>query len=175
MVKVGTISSRGRRHRAGATPPSGNGVPLAMRISTTRFGRIDVDAADVIRFPSGLPGLEGCREWALLADATNDALGWLQSTTRGDVALAVVSPRRFVPGYQIRIPRSELSPLAITDLRQAQVVVVVGSNGRTLTLNLKAPIVINLEARTGRQVVASGELPLQYELSGTTPGMKKSA
>ena len=146
-----------------------------MRITTTRFGRIDVDAADVIRFPSGLPGLEGCREWALLADATNDALGWLQSTTRGDVALAVVSPRRFVPGYQIRIPRSELSPLAITDLRQAQVVVVVGSNGRTLTLNLKAPIVINLEARTGRQVVASGELPLQYELPGATPGMKKSA
>ena len=67
------------------------------------------------------------------------------------------------------------SPLAIHDLRQAQVVVVVGSNGTTLTLNLKAPIVINLEARTGRQVVASGELPMQYELSGATPGLKKSA
>jgi len=65
-----------------------------MRITTTRFGRIDVDAADVIRFPSGLPGLEDCREWALLADAGNDALGWLQSTTRGEVAVAVVSPRR---------------------------------------------------------------------------------
>ena len=80
-----------------------------------------------------------------------------------------------MPGYQVRIPRSELSPLAINDLRQAQVVVVVGSNGTTLTLNLKAPIVINLEARTGRQVVASGELPMQYELPSATPGLKKSA
>jgi len=44
-----------------------------MRITTTRFGRIDVDAADLIRFPSGLPGLEDCREWALLADSANDA------------------------------------------------------------------------------------------------------
>jgi len=146
-----------------------------MRINTSRFGRIDVDAGDILRFPSGLPGLEDCREWALLADSTNDALGWLQSTTRGDVALAVVSPRRFVPDYQVRIPRSELAPLAIADIRQAQVVVVVGKTDTTLTLNLKAPIVINLESRTGRQVVASGELPLQYELVPQRPPLKQSA
>lgn len=146
-----------------------------MRINTTRFGRIDVDTSDVLHFPSGLPGLEDCRTWALLADSSNDALGWLQSMTRGDVALAVVSPRRFVPDYQVRIPRSELTPLSIADIRQAQVVVVVGRNGKGLTLNLKAPIVINLEARTGRQVVASGELPLQYELGNERPPLKKSA
>jgi len=146
-----------------------------MRVTTTRFGRIEVAAGDVIRFPSGLPGLEHCREWALLADAGNDALGWLQSTTRGDVALAVVSPRRFVPDYQVRIPRSELVPLDIVDVRAAQVVVVVGRNGTTLTLNLKAPIVINLEARTGRQVVTSGELPLQYVLTPERPPLRKSA
>jgi flagellar assembly factor FliW len=146
-----------------------------MRINTSRFGRIDVAAGDVIRFPSGLPGLEDCREWALLADATNDALGWLQSTTRGDVAMAVVSPRRFVPDYQVRIPRSELTPIDISDIRQAQIVVVVGTTGTALTLNLKAPIVINLEGRTGRQVVASGELPLQYELTSIRPPLKKSA
>ena len=146
-----------------------------MRITTTRFGRIDVDAADLIRFPSGMPGLEDCREWALLADAANDALGWLQSTARADVALAVVSPRRFVPDYQVRIPRSELSPLALDDMRVAQVVVVVGENGKGLTLNLKAPIVINLQARTGRQVVASGDLPLHYELSLERPPLKQSA
>ena len=45
-----------------------------MRITTTRFGCIDVEASDLIRFPSGMPGLEDCREWALLADASNDAL-----------------------------------------------------------------------------------------------------
>jgi flagellar assembly factor FliW len=146
-----------------------------MRITTTRFGRIDVDAADLIRFPSGLPGLEDCREWALLADSANDALGWLQSTTRPDVALAVVSPRRFVPDYQVRIPRSELSPLNLDDMRDAQVVVVVGENGTGLTLNLKAPIVINLQARTGRQVVASGDLSLRYELSLERPPLKQSA
>ena len=146
-----------------------------MRISTSRFGRIDVAADDVLTFPSGLPGLEDCREWALLADSSNDALGWLQSTTRPDIAMAVVSPRRFVPDYQVRIPRSELTPLAIDDIRQAQIVVIVSQNAKTLTLNLKAPIVINLEARTDRQVVASGELSMQYELTADRHALKKSA
>jgi len=146
-----------------------------MRINTSRFGRIDVVADDVLTFPSGLPGLEDCREWALLADSSNDALGWLQSTTRPDIAMAVVSPRRFVPDYQVRIPRSELTPLAIDDIRQAQIVVIVSQNAKTLTLNLKAPIVINLEARTGRQVVASGELSMQYELTADRHAVKKSA
>jgi flagellar assembly factor FliW len=146
-----------------------------MRILTSRFGRIDVAPSDVLTFPSGLPGLEHCRTWALLADAGNDALGWLQSTARGDVALAVVSPRRFVPDYQVRIPRSELTPLELHDIRDAQVVVIVGKNATGLTLNLKAPIVINLETRTGRQVVASGELPLQFQLGHGRPPCKKSA
>jgi len=75
----------------------------------------------------------------------------------------------------VRIPRSELTPLAIADISQAQVVVVVGKTDTTLTLNLKAPIVINLEARTGRQVVASGDLPLQYELTCGRPPLRKSA
>ena len=77
-----------------------------MWINTTRFGRIDVDSADLLNFQSGLPGLEQCRAWALLADAENDALGWLQSTTRDDVAIAVVCSRRFVPHYQFCVPSS---------------------------------------------------------------------
>ena len=86
-----------------------------------------------------------------------------------------MSPRRFVPDYQIRIPRSELTPLRLSDIGQAQVLVVVAQGSRSLTLNLKAPIVINLEARTGRQVVASGDLPMQYELVPERPPLKKSA
>jgi len=146
-----------------------------MRFNTTRFGHIDIDNDDLLHFASGLPGLEDCQRWALLADASNDALGWLQSTSRSDVALAVVSPRRFVPEYKVRIPRSELSPLVMRDLRDAQLLVVVARHAGVLTLNLKAPIVINVEARTGRQVVASGDLPMRYELVGRHSSMKKSA
>ena len=41
-----------------------------MRINTSRFGRIDIDAGDILRFPSGLPGLEDhAREFASACEA----------------------------------------------------------------------------------------------------------
>ena len=146
-----------------------------MEIQTTRFGKVDIEADDVLNFPTGMLGLESCREWVLLADAQNDALGWLQSTSRAEVALAVVSPRRFVPDYQVRVSRSELVPLALDNIKDAKVLVVVGKNEESITLNLKAPLVINLDQRVGRQVVTNGENPIQYELREAQPALRKSA
>ena len=140
-----------------------------MKIETTRFGQVEIEAGDILRFPSGVIGLENCRDWVLLADAQNQALGWLQCTTHPEVALAVVSPRRFVPDFQLRVARSELSTLELPAVRDAKVLVIVGKNEHSITLNLKAPLVVNLQQRVGRQVVASGEQPVQYELHTTQP------
>ena len=136
-----------------------------MDIETTRFGRLALDPNRTVTFPSGIPGLDDCREWILLADAENEALGWLQCTTRRETALAVVSPRRFVQGYQVRVARSELAPLELSDVQQAQVLVIVGKNEEGITLNLKAPLIINVKRRLGRQVVANGDQPIHYELA----------
>jgi flagellar assembly factor FliW len=138
-----------------------------MQVRTTRFANVEVQAEDLIRFPEGVLGLSDCHTWVLLADAQNDALGWLQSTTRPEVALAVVSPRRFVPQYQLRVYRRELASLELTGPEGAQVLVIVAKNERGITLNLKAPVVMNLDKRLGRQVIANGDLPLQHELATT--------
>jgi flagellar assembly factor FliW len=135
-----------------------------MNIESTRFGRLQVEPEELLEFPSGLYGLEQCKHWVLLADAQNDALGWLQCTTRPDVAVAVVTPRRFVRGYQVRVPRTELTPLGLDDVRDAKVLVIVGRNDRSITLNLKAPLVINLKKQIGRQVVVNNDLAIQHEL-----------
>ena len=146
-----------------------------MDIQTTRFGTVAIEADDVLHFPTGLMGLEDCRHWVLLADAQNDALGWLQCTSRPEVALAVVTPRRFVPDYQVRIVRSELAPLAISRAADAKVLVIVGKNDHAITLNLKAPLVLNLDSRLGKQVVANNEYPIQHQLTDAAPVLKKSA
>lgn len=146
-----------------------------MQIRTTRFGSLELEPSDAIHFPHGLLGFEDCRQWVLLADAQTSALGWLQSTTRPEVALAVVSPRRFVPHYQFKVYRSELAGLELTNVKEAQVLTIVGKNERSITLNLKAPIVINLQRQLGRQVVANGDLPLQHELTTASATLKKSA
>jgi flagellar assembly factor FliW len=136
---------------------------------------LEVAPDDILHFPAGLIGLEDCRSWVLLADAQNDALGWLQCTTRPDLAVAVVSPRRFVPAFQIRVYRSELAPLELAQVNQAQILAIVGKHERSLTLNLKAPIVVNLARRLGRQVITNGDAPLQYEFHLEPLPLRKSA
>jgi flagellar assembly factor FliW len=124
-----------------------------MQIQTTRFGFLEVE-------PDA---------------AHNDALAWLQSVTRPDIALAVVSPRRYVPGYQVRISRSELTSLDLDDLRHAEVLVIVSRNEYDLTLNLKAPLVINLRQRLGRQVITNADQLVQYPLQTPRNALRKSA
>jgi flagellar assembly factor FliW len=148
---------------------------IAMKVNTTRFGRLELEADDVLLFPNGVLGLEHCRHWVLLADAQNEALGWLQSISRPEIALAVVCPRRFVPDYQLRVSKSEMNPLELDDLAQAQVLLIVGKNQYGVTLNLKAPLVINIDRRLGRQVMANGDHPVQYQLTDGTTALRKSA
>jgi flagellar assembly factor FliW len=138
-----------------------------MNLSTTRFGSVTIEEGDVLNFVDGLIGMEQCRRWVLLADASNPALGWLQSTERGDLALAVVSPRRFVPDYAVRVARRDIEPLALVEPNDAQVLVIVGQVDGSLVLNLKAPLVIHLRERLGRQIVARDDHAVQHRLPST--------
>ena len=150
-----------------------------MQIQTTRFGPVEIREEDILEFPHGLIGLEACRRWVVLADSHNRGLGWLQSLDRDEVAMAVVSPRRFVPGYRARVPASDLKNLGMADPKAAQVVVTVskhadGPQGPCLSLNLKAPIVVCLETRKGRQVVAKDDHAVRHWLNEAQP-MRRSA
>ena len=146
-----------------------------MKIDTTRFGCVEIDADDLLQFPAGLFGLEDCRHWVLLADAEHSALGWLQSTLRPEIAFAVVCPRRYVSDYQVRVSRGELAPLNLSEVREAQVLSILGKNERGLTLNLKSPLVINLQRRLGRQVITNGDQPIQHPLVSDSAPLRKTA
>jgi flagellar assembly factor FliW len=140
-----------------------------MDITTTRFGNVTIDDEDVLTFVDGLIGMENCRHWALLADAQNAALGWLQSVERPEVALAVVCPRRFVADYRARVSRRDVEPLGLADAEGAHVLAIVNQAGDSLALNLKAPLVIHVAARCGRQIVAKDNHSVQHLLSGVRP------
>lgn len=146
-----------------------------MLITTSRFGTVPVKSEDVFSFPHGLIGFESCQRWVLLSDADNDAIGWLQSANLPETALAVISPRRFLPEYQVRVNRGQLAPLELTGVDQAFVLIVVAKNGGRLTVNLRAPLIINLNRRVGRQIVTSDEQPVQFELTAPSLKLRKSA
>ncbi len=146
-----------------------------MDVTTTRFGTISVQEEDLISFECGLIGLEHCQSWILLADGRNGSLGWLQNVEHGEVAVGIVSPRLMVPDYQLRVASNELQGLQFDGLTEdglvanttndIQVVVIVSRQPEGLSLNLKAPLVINVRTRQGCQVVSRDDYPVTHMLT----------
>lgn len=146
-----------------------------MQLSTSRFGTVEFEIEDILHFPQGLVGFEDSRHWILLADADNEALGWLQSMHRQDLALPVISPRRFVPGFQVHVAKKQLAPLELTQFDQAFVLSVVSKSGNELTVNLRAPLIVNLDRRLGRQVITLDEQPVALSLATPAVTFRKIA
>lgn len=147
----------------------------AMEIVTSRFGSLQIHPQDTICFPAGLPGFEDCREWVLLAENEHRPVAWLQATGWADLALPVVDPRRFSDAYTLRLAATDLAPLGLDHGCEAQVLAVVAQHDGVLTLNLKAPVAINMQRRLGRQVVNRGDWPLCHSIASQNIPLKKIA
>ena len=120
-----------------------------MEVSTTRFGRLNVQPADELLLVGGLIGLPDCRRWVLLSDSRCGWLAWLQSLEHADLAFGLSTPRRFDPDYQLSVSRAELEPIRLQSASDAQVSVLISRHGEGLSVNLRAPLVINAQRRTG--------------------------
>ncbi|MFO0014367.1 MAG: flagellar assembly protein FliW [Planctomycetota bacterium] len=136
-----------------------------MQILSSRFGTLDVHHSDMLFMPQGLIGFETCRHWVLLANDDNEEVAWLQSVALSDVALPVISPRRFLPNYKLHVHRRDLDVLQAHQRDQIFVVTVVNRTGDNLTTNLKSPIILNSTQRLAVQVVVTDDQPLAHPLA----------
>ena len=135
-----------------------------MRINTQRFGTLSLNADQLFLFPQGLIGMETLRQWALLPDLENPSVAWLQSASRGDRAIALISPRAFFPDYRIHVGRRDLAALHMRPGAEVYVMTTVSGHVGKLTTNLRSPLLLNLSRRLGCQVITSDEQPIQQPL-----------
>lgn len=120
-------------------------------LTSTRFGTIDVPADAIVDFPIGLVGLEGTR-YALLARDDQSAFLWLQSLDDPDLALPVVNPWDFFPGYELELTQSDAERLgAAPEEASLYVTVRAGDGPQGFSANLRAPILI--AGQTGYQII----------------------
>ena len=135
-----------------------------MRINTSRFGTLHLTENELFNFPQGMIGLESLKVWCLVPDPGSAAVAWLQSVSRATQAVAVISPRAFVPGYRACVSSRDLANLRLRSEDRTYIVTTVAGHVGRLTTNLQAPIVINLDRQLGCQVVATDRQPLRYGL-----------
>ncbi|NLU33237.1 MAG: flagellar assembly protein FliW [Clostridiaceae bacterium] len=140
-----------------------------MYIDTEYFGRIEIGDDSIITFPEGIPGFEELRKFTLIdmgEDLSN--LFWLQSVERPEICFVVTDPFVIYNGYEVNIPDNDLELLEITkpETVLALAIMVVSEDPKEIRVNLKAPVIINLEKKLGKQVLLQDEsLPIRYYIN----------
>jgi flagellar assembly factor FliW len=125
-----------------------------VKVATKAYGLIDVDERQRISFPLGLLGFEPLKEYVLL-DAERQPFYWLQSLEVEQVAFILVNPFLFRPDYELNIEDEDLQDIGLSGPENALIfaVVTIPPDGAPMTANLQGPLVINRDARTGKQAV----------------------
>jgi flagellar assembly factor FliW len=120
-----------------------------------RFGECTFANSDVIEFPWGLPGFATLRHWIPLNVDSHPSFVWLQSLDDPAVALPTADPWLIFDDYDPKLPPYAFTSLEIREASDFATlcVVVVTKNAEEMTMNLLAPIVVNLRNRKGRQIM----------------------
>lgn len=129
-----------------------------MLVQTKHFGEIDLDENKIISFENGILGFEDCKNYTLLYnddEGERPDISWLQSLEEPALAIPVISPFLIKPDYNPEVEDELLKPLG--NLNEGNIVVLVSITVppeiEKISANLKAPFVINSEARKGTQII----------------------
>lgn len=126
------------------------------KISTNRFGELEVNDNSIINFPKGIPAFEEEHEFILLPYDDNSPYYYLQSAKRPELAFLLTEPFVFFPEYTIEIDDETVGELKINDQDNLETYVILTiPNGsvRYMTANLLAPIILNSENMQAKQII----------------------
>jgi flagellar assembly factor FliW len=123
-------------------------------VNLPRFGTCSYQESEVLDFPWGLPGFALLRRFIALSLEGQERFVWLQSLDDPAIALPAADPWQIFPDYAPRLPPYATSSLQLGRPEDFATlcVIVVSPGAAEMTMNLLAPILVNLRTRTGRQV-----------------------
>jgi flagellar assembly factor FliW len=124
-------------------------------IATTRFGLVDVKDDQVITFTDGMIGFSKLKHYVLVESPAMPLVLWLQSMDRSDVAFPLIEPWFFRKDYRLVMSDPDRIALKLSDADFTKILLVmtIPEQADRMTVNLKAPIVLNLSGSTAAQVI----------------------
>lgn len=126
-----------------------------MKIQTRYHGEVEVDEKDIWQFPKGIPGFQDEKEFLLYPLANEKVFFVLQSTNESDVAFVAANPFSFFQDYDFTLDESSVETLQLEKAEDVMLLVILtlGETIETSTVNLQAPLVLNVKNHRAKQVI----------------------
>jgi flagellar assembly factor FliW len=130
------------------------------KIPTKFFGELDCDAGALYSFPSGLPGFETHTSFFFLTIPGAEPLMLLQSALSANLCFVLLPVLVVDRDYDLRLTPDEASELGLPPDRSPAIgrdvlcaAMVCSGDEAAPTVNLMAPVVVNLHTKVGMQVI----------------------
>lgn len=128
------------------------------KIDTIRFGQLEFPDEEIIVFEKAIPGFEEEREFIIIQMDTEDQhnpLAFLQSIQTSELAFIIANPFSFFVDYEFNIDESTKEELGIQVTEDVAVwgIVTVIDEFKKATINLQAPVIINVKTKKGKQTI----------------------
>ncbi len=128
-----------------------------MLVKTKFFGEVDLPEEKILTLDRGLIGLTDYKQFTILYDCEkeNANICWLQSIEEPTLALPVIKPWIVKEDYNPIVEDELLSHIG--ELTEDNLVILltmtVPADIENMSVNLKAPIIINADTRKGAQII----------------------
>ncbi|MCF8020922.1 MAG: flagellar assembly protein FliW [Vallitaleaceae bacterium] len=132
-----------------------------MKINTKHFGEIEIDEERIVEFEQGIFGFEDSKRFVMLYEDedSKNGLCWMQSVDEAGLSLPVINPMFWFPDYSPEVADEQIARIGALKEEDLNLfsVVVITDNLESMTTNLKAPIVVNIQTKKGMQVIVANE------------------
>lgn len=127
-------------------------IETVLKVKSSRFGELEVADSSIIYIPSGLIGFPRYNKFVMFEH--KPPFSWLHSIEDENLAFVVVDGFEFGKEYDVKPPINDKDcDFKADDEFALLVVVTVRSDPRMTTVNLKAPVFVNMRNRHGVQVI----------------------
>jgi len=135
-----------------------------MRLLTKSFGEIEISEKEIIEFDSPILGFEDKKRYVfMIDDSLNGEFIWLQSVDDGSLCFVMADPSRFIDGYAPTFS-DDIEKLIGAGTYEMWLIMVVADDFSESTVNLKSPVIVNVETRKGAQIIAEEDYAFKYKL-----------
>lgn len=123
------------------------------------LGRLELDAAQILHFAEPIAGFESCIRYALLpyslAGREDPTMSWLQAVDAPFHTFLVTDPWSAIVDYHPEIADAEVRAVQAIEFAQTTIlgILTVSRGTRELTINLQAPLLVNMMRGVAKQVL----------------------
>ena len=134
---------------------------------TGQFGEFEVAEETVLTFPSGVVGFPAVQKFVVLDVADDCQYQWFQAVEEPDLAFVIIDIHLLDPEFRVEISDEGLVELEVSQTDPVLILAVVtipSGKPEQATANLRAPLVVNLRTRKGKQLILHESIPLHFPL-----------